>query len=150
MSELSMSRKEREAFLAETHVGVVSVADEGRAPLSVPIWYRYEPGGDVCFVTEANSKTTKLRRKAGRATFVVQNETLPYKYVTIEGPITISKEYDQRRDVDELAYRYLGHELGKRYLDTTGAQYAELENVLVSIKPERWASADFTKAMPEG
>ena len=40
----AMTRQEREAFLAEVHVGILSVADEGRGPLTVPIWYAYDPG----------------------------------------------------------------------------------------------------------
>lgn len=148
MGELSMTRKEREEFLAATHVGLVSVADEGRGPLVLPVWYRYEPGGAVCFTTEGGSRKAKLLRTVGRATFLVQTETPPYKYVSIEGPVTITHELDQRRDIDEIAYRYLGRELGEAYLETTGAAYSGL--VLVSIVPERWASADFTKALPQG
>jgi nitroimidazol reductase NimA-like FMN-containing flavoprotein (pyridoxamine 5'-phosphate oxidase superfamily) len=36
---LTMTRLEREAFLADVHVGMISIAEEGRAPLTVPIWY---------------------------------------------------------------------------------------------------------------
>ena len=58
MGELSMSRKEREEFLAETHVGILSVTEEGgRAPLSIPIWYRYEPGGAVHFITGLSNRS---------------------------------------------------------------------------------------------
>ena len=43
---LVMTVEEREAYLADLHVGVVSVAGaDGRAPLAVPVWYRYEPAG---------------------------------------------------------------------------------------------------------
>ena len=35
MASLSMSRTEREAFLAGTHVAIVSIADEGRGPLAI-------------------------------------------------------------------------------------------------------------------
>jgi nitroimidazol reductase NimA-like FMN-containing flavoprotein (pyridoxamine 5'-phosphate oxidase superfamily) len=144
MSEISMSREEREAFLADTHVGVFSVAEEGgRAPLSIPVWYRYERGGSVCFVTPGDSRKVALLRKAGRATLVAQTETLPYKYVTIEGPVTISSELDRKREIDEVAYRYLGREIGDKYLEFERSM--ALDNVLVSIKPERWASADFGK-----
>ncbi|HEY5165085.1 MAG TPA: pyridoxamine 5'-phosphate oxidase, partial [Acidimicrobiia bacterium] len=38
---LTMSPEEREAFLAEVHVGVISVANDDRGPLTVPIWYTY-------------------------------------------------------------------------------------------------------------
>ena len=58
-SSLSMSRAEREAFLAATRVGIVSVAEPGRGPLTVPVWYRYEPGGDLRFATGANSRNSR-------------------------------------------------------------------------------------------
>ena len=146
MGELSMSRAEREKFLAETHVGILSVAEEGgRAPLTLPIWYRYEPGGSVHFITDGNSRKGALLKKAGRATLVAQNEALPYKYVTVEGPVTISREYDRVREIEEVAYRYLGRELGEMYLKSAADDYASAENVLVTIKPERWGSADFEK-----
>jgi len=49
---LSMSAKEREAFLAGLHVGVISIVEPGRGPLTVPIWYAYEPGGDLRVVVD--------------------------------------------------------------------------------------------------
>ena len=37
---LAMTPVEREAFLAEVHVAVVTVADDdGRGPLAIPLWY---------------------------------------------------------------------------------------------------------------
>ena len=39
---LFMTKQEREAFLAEVHVGVISIAEIGRGPLTVPIRYNYE------------------------------------------------------------------------------------------------------------
>jgi nitroimidazol reductase NimA-like FMN-containing flavoprotein (pyridoxamine 5'-phosphate oxidase superfamily) len=41
-----MTREERESFLTEVHVGVLAVEHAGRAPLAVPVWYDYRPGGD--------------------------------------------------------------------------------------------------------
>ena len=48
-----MTRDEREAFLTEPRVGVLSVAsdDDRRPPLTVPIWYDYQPGGNITFIT---------------------------------------------------------------------------------------------------
>ena len=40
---LAMTKAEREAFLADVHVGVVSIPEPGGAPVTVPIWYRYAP-----------------------------------------------------------------------------------------------------------
>ena len=49
---LKMTREEREAFLAGVHVGIISIAEAGRGPLAVPIWYGYAPGGDLWIVIE--------------------------------------------------------------------------------------------------
>ena len=67
MSTTTMTKSEREAFLAETRVGIVSIAEAGRGPLTVPVWYHYEPGGVVRFVTGGASRKAALpaRRAAG-------------------------------------------------------------------------------------
>ncbi len=45
---MALTREEREQFLAEPHIAALAVdAGAGRAPLTVPIWYQYEPGGDA-------------------------------------------------------------------------------------------------------
>ena len=48
---LAMTKEEREAFLADVHVGIISVAEDGHGPLTVPVWYSYEPGGEVRIIT---------------------------------------------------------------------------------------------------
>ena len=51
----TMSRAEREEFLAGLHVGVLSVASpDGRGPLTVPVWYTYQPGGTVNLVARGS------------------------------------------------------------------------------------------------
>ena len=55
-----MTRSEREAFLAGVHVGVISIADPGRGPLTAPIWYAYEPGGEVAVITGRDSRKGRL------------------------------------------------------------------------------------------
>lgn len=140
---LAMSRAQREAFLAETHVAVISVAREGRGPLSVPVWYRYEPGGTIRFVTGGSSKKADLIRKAGRITLCAQTETPPYQYVTVEGPAVIEGEPHFERDVREVALRYLGAELGELYLQMTAQE--RVGSVAVVLTPERWSSVDYHK-----
>jgi len=64
---LRMTAAEREGFLAGVQVGVVSVADDaGRAPLTVPMWYDYGPGGEVVVITDRSSRKVRLIRLAGR------------------------------------------------------------------------------------
>jgi len=54
----AISRAELEQFLAQPHVGVVSVVEQG-APLTVPIWYVYEPGGQVIVITGRESRKAR-------------------------------------------------------------------------------------------
>jgi len=139
---LAMSKAEREAFLAETRVAVVSITEPGRGPLAVPVWHIYEPGGDVRFVTGGASQKVRLIRAARRMSLCVQAESMPYRYVTVEGPATIA-EPDFERDVRETALRYLGPQLGELYLEQTVAEHEGA--ILVRLMPERWLSADFGK-----
>ena len=53
---LIMTKQEREAFLAGVHIGIISIAEEGRGPLTVPIWYAYDLGGDVRIMTGRESR----------------------------------------------------------------------------------------------
>ena len=139
---LAMSRKEREAFLAETHVAVVSIAEGERAPLAVPVWYAYEPGRVLRFVTGGASRKARLIRRAGRVSLCVQTETPPYRYVSIEGPVSIGTP-DYERDVRPTALRYLGPQMGEVYLQATAAEHAG--SVLITVTPERWLSVDYGK-----
>jgi nitroimidazol reductase NimA-like FMN-containing flavoprotein (pyridoxamine 5'-phosphate oxidase superfamily) len=139
---LAMSKQEREAFLADVHVGVVSVADPGRGPLAVPVWYTYAPGGEVRFETGSTSRKAALISAAGRFSLTAQTESLPYKYVAVEGPVagTEPATDDERR---ALAERYLGPELAVGYLQATAAETLGL--VVIRMRPERWHTVDYAK-----
>jgi PPOX class probable F420-dependent enzyme len=138
---LTMTKAEREEFLAGLHVGLLCVAaGADQAPVVAPVWYAYEPGGDVVLLTHAEGEKTPHLRAAARASFCVQTEELPYKYVTVEGPVVVSEEHDADRR-REIAERYLGPELAAGYLAST----ADTENVTVRITPDRWRTVDFMK-----
>jgi len=107
---LTMTKEEREAFLADVHVAVISVAEDGHGPLVVPIWYSYEPGAEVRIITGRTSRKGRLLERAGRFSLCVQTETPPYRYVSVEGPIVAVEAVDVERDGRPLAHRYLGTE----------------------------------------
>jgi PPOX class probable F420-dependent enzyme len=141
MGQLTMTKAEREEFLAGVHVGVLSVSRPGgAAPAVAPIWYGYEPGGDVVIVTGREAEKTRLVREHGQASLCVQTEELPYRYVTISGPAVVEDTVDQemRR---ALAHRYLGPELGDTYIAATEGE----DSVTLRIRPERWHTTDYTK-----
>jgi PPOX class probable F420-dependent enzyme len=138
MSELTMSKATREAFLADVHVGVFCVNRDDDAPLATPVWYLYEPGGDVQVIVGASSQKAALVKAAGRASLCAQQEGLPYRFVTVEGRATF-EEVD--RDLRfKTASRYLGDELAKAYIEQTD----DRDSVLVRITPERWRTNDYS------
>jgi nitroimidazol reductase NimA-like FMN-containing flavoprotein (pyridoxamine 5'-phosphate oxidase superfamily) len=141
-----MSEAEREEFLAGVHVGIVSIAEDGRGPLSVPVWYDYEPGGDVWFVTPADSRKAGLLDEGARLSLCAQSEELPPKYVSVEGPVTAIDPADPSTHVTPMAQRYLGDELGAAYVEGTRGEGSP-DEIVVRVKPERWFSADFAKQL---
>jgi hypothetical protein len=138
-----MTVPEREAFLSDARVGVVSVDDEdGRGPLARPIWYGYEPGGVVTLLTGGGSRKVKLIRQQGRFSLTVQSEAQPYAYVSVEGPVVAFEEGvdpDERRAIHE---RYLGAEAAAQVLAET-ERYARTQ-VTIRMRPERWSTADYS------
>lgn len=142
---LAMTPEEREAFLAGLHVGIVSIPESGRGPLTVPIWYAYDPGGDVSFVTDRESRKGKLLSKGTRVSLCVQSEKPPYQYVSVEGPIVTLEPADRERDSRPLARRYLGPVLGDRYVEATAEDRAEGASIVVRVRPERWLCVDYRK-----
>lgn len=144
----NLSAQEREAFLAEPHVAVLSVAsDDGRPPLAVPIWYAYQPGGAITVFTETmgrKARKTELIRKAGVVTLCVQRESFPYRYVTVEGRVAGVDRPPSAEQMLAILRRYLPEEQARGFVD------AELGNpasriVLFTIEPERWRSLDFSE-----
>lgn len=141
---LAMSAAEREAFLAGPHVGILSVADDaGRAPLAMPVWYAYEPGGEITFITGRDSRKMALIRAAGRVSLVAQEAALPYRYVSVEGPVVGFEDPARPEDRRAMAERYLGAEGGAEYLEAT--KDAADTMVLTRVRPERWYTRDYTK-----
>jgi PPOX class probable F420-dependent enzyme len=146
--DLRMSKSEREAFLAGVHVGVLCIPEPGRGPLAVPIWYGYEPGGELWVVTERHSRKGRLLREGLRVSLCAQSEASPYRYVSVEGRVVGIAPSDVERDERRLARRYLGRELGDRYIESTGGAAARADNVLVRVRPERWLTGDYSKEFP--
>ena len=136
----SMSARERDAFLAEARVGVLAVDEPGRGPLALPIWYQYADGV-IEFGMDGASRKAELLRAAGRATITVQDETPPYRYVSVEGPIEVT---ERERDVLGVASRYLGAELGAWYAERNPSTPS---TVVVRLTPEHWRTQDFSAAV---
>jgi len=140
MADTRMTQAEREAFLADLHVGVLAIPTDG-APLTAPIWYGYEPGGDIRVLIGPSSKKGRLLSEGLKVTLVAQQEALPYAYVSVEGTVTaITPQADG--ETLELATRYLGEEMGRGYAQANAGG----ESVRVTIRPDRWLTVDYAKS----
>ncbi|MCP3986149.1 MAG: pyridoxamine 5'-phosphate oxidase [bacterium] len=138
---LRMSQAERETFLMDLHVGVISIERQDAAPLCVPIWYDYTPERGVWVITSEKSEKGRALAAAGRFSLCAQTETAPYKYVSVEGTVTETRPGELERDERPMAHRYLGKELGDQYVAGSGND----DNLVFAISPERWRTVDYTK-----
>ena len=134
--------EQRQNFLADKHVGVLSVAaDQDRPPASVPIWYDYTPDGLIRINTGAASRKARLIEQAGVVTLVVQREDPPYQYVIVEGTV-VDTTSPAPLDVREaIAIRYLGEEDGRAFVEGM----RDMATVLFTVRPDRWITADYSE-----
>lgn len=142
-----MTPEQREDFLAEVRVGVLTVAAEaGRAPLAAPIWYDYRPGGNVTVITSRDARKTRLITEAGRFALCVQETSVPYRYVTVEGPLVEVRPVAEQERL-AMADRYVPPEFVAAYLESTREENAR--NVAIIMRPDRWNTADFADFVEE-
>ncbi|GHB37139.1 pyridoxamine 5'-phosphate oxidase [Streptomyces viridiviolaceus] len=137
---MALTREERETFLAEPHIAALAVdAGAGRAPLTVPIWYQYEPGGDVWIMTGLDSRKNELIKASGRFSLMVDRLDPTIRYVSVEGPVveTVPATVERLR---ELAARYLPAEKVDGYVEFAWKDHGE--QVVIRMRPERWVSSD--------
>ncbi|MER7565860.1 pyridoxamine 5'-phosphate oxidase family protein [Streptomyces sp. NPDC097941] len=137
---MALTRAQREQFLAEPHVAALAVdAGEGRAPLTVPIWYQYEPGGDLWILTGADSRKHELIRAAGRFSLLVDRVEPTIRYVSVEGPVLDTRP-GTLDDLREISARYLPAEKVDGYVEFASKNHGE--SVIVRMRPERWVTSD--------
>jgi len=140
---LTMTKPERDAFLADVHVGVISIERDGQAPLSAPIWYDYDPAVGLRVITGKTSRKGQALAAAGRFTLVAQTETPPfYQYVSVSGPVVSVEPAQLEAHRRPMAHRYFGRELGDLYV--SGGNESE-ESLLFTMRPERWLTVDYAK-----
>lgn len=132
---------ERKEFVAEPHVGVLVVAsDSERPPLAVPLFYAYEPGGDVTFFTATGHRTprkVRLIHKAGVVSLVVQREDPPRRYVTVEGTVVRADRPPRAEQMLTIARRYMSEAAAQQFVSSELANPGP-ELVVFTIRPDRF------------
>ena len=141
---MALSVEEREQFLAEPHIGALSVVERpDRAPLTIPIWYQYSPGGELWVLTEPGARKTRAIEAAGRFSLMVQRTEPTIRYVSVEGPVTRTAAASEERS-REMATRYLPPDRVAEYLEYERTQLGE--HIALYLRPEHWLSADLGPA----
>lgn len=134
-----MTTDEKQQFLAALHVGVLAIPQADRGPLCVPVWYDYQPGGELWFITGKHSRKGRLLDSGLRISLCAQTETPPYQYVSVEGPILSLAPANA--ELLPMAIRYLGDAMGRDY----AAAGSEEDNIVVRVRPEQWLAVDYGK-----
>jgi uncharacterized protein len=142
-----LTEREREAFLADPHVATLSVAsDSERPPLTVPVWYHYQPGGNLTFFTGSQgrkARKSRLIEQAGVLSLSVQHEEPPYRYVTLEGTVVQTDRPPSAEQLLAIVRRYLPEEVAQGFIREELGR-ADSELVLYTVRPDRWLTFDFS------
>ena len=137
---MALSREDRERFLAEPHIGALSVfAGDARGPLTLPIWYQYTPGGEPWILTGTGSRKTRLIEATGFFSLMVQRVEPTTRYVAVDGAVS-SIEPGTDAHLEEVTRRYLSGDAADEYLKFARAELGE--NVVIRMQPQHWLSAD--------
>jgi PPOX class probable F420-dependent enzyme len=117
MATLSDARV-RDFLLEGTRTGKVAwVASDG-APHVAPIWF---DGDDIVFNTGADTGKGRALAREGRASLVVDDQTPPYSFVKVDGPITLHDDLDEvRRVATIIGGRYMGADRAEEFGERNG------------------------------
>ncbi len=111
----------RDAFLAETRIGVLTTLDESGWPISVPVWFEWDGSQARIFTTPTSRKMRRLARDP-RASLLISNEVgQPEYWVAIDGKVEIREE-----GAAELAKR-----LADRYWDMSDEEHRKTVDMWV-------------------
>jgi PPOX class probable F420-dependent enzyme len=141
---LVMELDAAQSFLAAPRIGMLAVARSVGPPIASPIWYSYDPGGEVAFSIGRHSAKAKALRAAGVASLCAQSEQLPYAFVTVDGRVVVEDTAADEELRARIAIRYLGDELGAAYIESTKGA----DSVLARLTPEHWRSNDYSRMSP--
>ncbi|WP_329459641.1 PPOX class F420-dependent oxidoreductase [Streptomyces sp. NBC_01497] len=116
-----MNEDEWRSFLSEgARTGKLSTVGADGGPHVAPVWFLVE-GGDLVFNTGKETVKGRNLLREGRAALCVDDEREPFAFVVVRGPVTISEEPRELRDVaTRVAARYMGAERARLFGERNG------------------------------
>lgn len=122
--------KQTEEFLHEPHVAILATVDRRGRPHAVPIWYLYEEGVIIISTGRGSQKHRNVEANANVAV-VADSKTPPYYSITARGVAEIGPPLTSEQRL-RMAVRYLGEELGKRYVEATSGE----DSITIRLKAD--------------
>ena len=123
--------EEQKKFVSEVNVAVLASVDGKGRPHATPIWYMLDGEEIVLSVGRGGQKHRNLERNPD-VTLVIDSRKLPYYAVMVAGRVEIGPPFDDEQRL-ALATRYLGEEIGKRYIGTTAGN----DSVTLRLEPRK-------------
>src|SRR2546425_8863541 len=108
---------DREQFLKEANIAVLSTVDAAGRPHSAPVWYLYDNGVFTISTGRGSQKHRNIERNP-EVSLVIDSRTVPYYALMISGRAEIGPPFSPDERL-RLAVRYLGEEMGRRYIEMT-------------------------------
>ncbi|MGB0112587.1 MAG: PPOX class F420-dependent oxidoreductase [Ilumatobacteraceae bacterium] len=120
-----------------TRTGKVAWVATNGAPHVAPIWFVLD-GDDLVFNTGADTGKGRSLTREGRASLVVSDDTPPFSFVKLDGPVTVSDDLDEvRRFATQIGGRYMGADRAEEF----GTRNGVPGELLVRLHPAKVTAA---------
>ena len=123
--------EEQRKFAAEVNVAVLATVDGKGRPHATPIWYMLEGDEVVLSVSRGGQKHRNLERNP-EVMLVIDSRKVPYYALMVAGRMEIGPPLDDEQRLT-LSTRYLGEEIGRRYVEMTAGD----GDVSLRLKPRK-------------
>lgn len=120
-----------DAFLVQPNVAVLASIDRRGRPHAAPIWYLYEDG-ELIISTGRGSRKHRNVEANPDVTVVADRRTVPYYAVMVHGRVEIGERLSDEQRL-RMATRYLGEELGRKYIERTSGE----DSVTLRVHPRK-------------
>ena len=111
-----MTETEWKEFITQgTRTGKLATTRKDGRPHVVPIWFVLD-GDELVFNTGERTVKGRSLVRTGQASLCVDDETPPFSFVTISGPVTVSTDPDELLDsATRIAARYMGEQRAEEF-----------------------------------
>lgn len=131
--DVTLTERQKQ-FVREARIGrLVTIGQDG-SPHVAPIWYAYGDDAFLILTDETSLKVKNIKRDP-RVVLCIDDEQPPYHYVIARGEASLHPALGEEWRLT-LAVRYLGDEMGRRYVESTPAN----NEILIRLVPTSYST----------